>query len=94
MEAWVIDLYAEGYSHRGITAETGMTKSQQTHLLTRLGIPLASDPSAGVRPRFLSGTDLLIGERAANARMDAIADARLAASEADLAAWQKRGEAW
>jgi hypothetical protein len=95
MEAWVIDLYAEGHSHRAIEADTAMSVSQQKHLILDRQVPLYDIRMAHAnRPRFLSGTELLAGERAANARMDAIADARLAASAADLAAWEMRSEAW
>jgi hypothetical protein len=94
-EQHAIDLYAEGHSHREIEADTAMSVPQQKHLILDRQVPLYDIRMAHAnRPRLLTDTELLAGERAANARMDAIADARLAASEAELAAWQGRGEAW
>lgn len=90
-EQHVIDLYAEGHSHRVIEVDTAMSVSQQKHLIFDRQVPLYDICMAhGNRPRLLTDTELLAGERTANARMDRIADARLAASEADLAAWQMR----
>jgi hypothetical protein len=88
-EQHAIDLYAEGHSHRVIEVDTEISVSQQKHLILDRQVPLYDFRTAHPnRPRFLSGTELLVGERAANERMDRIADARLAASEAELAAWQ------
>ncbi len=89
-EQWIVDLYAEGYSHRYIERETGVAISTQKHLIARRGIPLAWEPSATDCPPILTDAELMAGERAANARMDAIADARLALAADELAAWEMR----